>query len=263
MTAKPEADISAVRKGSLYIEWRNEASLESVARALLARGAELKRSNRSETRRVDRWIVKESRRDRMAEVLKHMLGLRHARRTWKVARRLEARGVGVPKPIAYAETRRFGLLAGHTTVWAYLDGCRNIEDYADLHLVGHPQEEIQAYLNALADAVNTLTNAGGFHRDLSGKNIYTSDGRRFYFIDLESVVLGRYSASRRLRNHVQLYDSLLDRWDDSLLAPFLRRMLPAQVPFDAWMDKVRRLQARRRRRILAKWQKTGQTRSRG
>ena len=91
--------------------------------------------------------------------------------------------------------------------------------------------------------------AGGPYENFMA-HILTRDGQTFFFVDLDSVALGRCFTDRppRLRNHVQLYDSFRDRLDDRFLEPFLARMLPSTLTLADWMKRVRRLQSKRRAR---------------
>ena len=88
-----------------------------------------------------------------------------------------------------------------------------------------------------------------FHADLSGKNIFTKDGSKFYFIDLDGVVLSaHYTEELLLKNHIQLYDSFCDFCDHNTLARFHARMLPETEHLETWMRRVVEGQRARRRR---------------
>jgi hypothetical protein len=62
---------------------------------------------------------------------------------------------------------------------------------------------------------------------------------------------------RRMTNHVQLYDSFVDRLNDDYLAPFIRAMLPDEDAVGPWMHEVRARQRRRRARTEAIWRRQG------
>lgn len=247
-------DLRRERDGCLGIERRADVPLEAVLEALRLPGDLLKESGKARTRRVGAWVVKESRGR-----LKHALYPARYRAGWRAAVRLAERGVGAPWPVALVETRWAGLAVAHTTVLEYLDGWVNVEEFARrLVAEGMGPEGVAGYLAGLADAVNGLAEAGACHTDLSGKNIFTRTGQEFSFIDLDGVILDRpYSERLRLLNHVQLYDSFCDLWEDALLGRFLERMLPPGRNPEAWLEQVCAGQAARRARTEAIWRREG------
>ncbi len=110
---------------------------------------------------------------------------------------------------------------------------------------------MEVFLNELARSVNRLEQSGAYHADLSGKNIFTKDGKVFYFIDLDDVLLGApSSAESRLKNHIQLYDSFCDFVPESILRAFIAGMAAPATDFDAWFRRVQEGQKIRRARHL-------------
>src|SRR5690606_22863464 len=196
------------RVGALRLWRREDTPREAVLAALQTPGEPLKVSGKSRTRRVGPWVVKESVAGPRA-VLKHTLRRARYRQGWEAARHLAAAGIGVPTPRAFVEWTWGGIVFGNALILDYLEGFVNVEEHARrLARGGADAAAIGAFLAGLAASVNRLTASGACHTDLSGKNIFTLDGRDFYFIDLDGVVLGRtYGDAPRLRNHVQLYDS--------------------------------------------------------
>ncbi|MBN2311982.1 MAG: hypothetical protein JXR94_23595 [Candidatus Hydrogenedentes bacterium] len=243
---------------------RGDIPLERVLDALDAPGELLKASAKSRIRRVGDWVLKGGGTGPIATLKRSILRARY-RQGWMAACHLERHGVQAPRPYAFIEYGRLGIITRNILIMEYLDGCRNVEHFADAQLEsGWREADVAAYLDALADAVNGLCASGAYHTDLAGKNILTRDGTSFWFIDLDGIQLNRpYTEQMRLRNHVQLYDSLCDRWDDRLLEPFIRRMLPEPARLADWMSAVRRAQTVRRARTLAIWHTTGQSESRG
>jgi hypothetical protein len=226
--------------------------VDRVLEALRTAGSPLKASRKSLTKRVGGWVVKESRRT-LLETVKHALRPGRYRAAWRAAVYLNARGVPVPAPKAYVERKWGGLVLSNAVICEYLDGWVNVEDHSRrMRNNKAPDSSVAEFLAGLADAVNRLSETGAVHTDLAGKNIFTRDGTQFTFIDLDGVVLGRaYTAADRLLNHVQHYDSFCDLWTDSLLAPFINRMLPDNRDKDAWFNNARAAQALRRARAEA------------
>jgi hypothetical protein len=168
-------------------------------------------------------------------------------------------GVSVPTPCAYVEEGRFGIILRNALVTGYLHDAVNVEEYArSLVKAQAPPEKLADFLNGLAAAVNALVDADAHHADLSGKNIFTADGRRFTFIDLDDVTIDRpYTDAQRLGNHVQLYDSFCDLWGPEVLDPFIEAMLPHGEGRETWLEAVHRGQQVRRARTEAIWRRQG------
>ncbi|MCP4644326.1 MAG: hypothetical protein GY851_28040 [bacterium] len=260
MTEACKIAVSVDRLRGMTVRRRSDVSLDAVLSALKTEGQTLKASHKSTTRRVNDWVVKSSGREAGLGLLKRTFRRTRYRRGWDAVVHLAEHGIGAPQPIAFVEaTRLVGLVTSNAFLCEYIDGACDVEAYADRYLVGQAEpEDIHAYLKRIADAVNALAASGAYHADLAGKNILTRDGVSFFFIDLDSVALGcRYTKDLRMKNHVQLYDSFCDRWDDGFLEPFLARMLPDTDGLPNWMKKVRELQSIRRARTEAAWRRHG------
>jgi hypothetical protein len=161
--------------------------------------------------------------------------------------------------MAYIERSAFGIIWFNATISERLAGFRNVERYAAEELdVDRDPDHIRHFLGSLAASVNALGAAGAYHSDLSGKNIFTNDGKTFYFIDLDAVYLHTACGDRlRLLNHVQLYDSFCDQFPDALLGPFIEKMIPDENRPGNWLGRVRAAQQKRRAITEAKWRKQG------
>lgn len=240
---------------SVYVD--GNVDPDTVLAALDEDGEILKESKKAVVRRVDRWVVKQSGAPKMLSILRHTARRNRYRRGWLAARRLMRRGVGAPKPVAYVETGLGRIVTGNAFISEYLYGCTNVEECVrTLVHAGAGPDTLATFLDGLAGAVNDLVAAGAYHEDLSGKNIFTRDGSRFYFIDLDAVELDvPYTDDRRLKNLVQLYDSFCDELTDAFLAPFIACMLAPDQDPRVWMPKVRAGQSTRRSRFEARRRK--------
>jgi len=242
------------RHGQWRIWRREHVDAAAVVAALSAPGNAVKTSPKFAARRVADWFVKASRGHPAVQVVRYTLLRERYRRAWRAAATLSAKGVHVPEAIAYAESGKLGFLTGNILISEFLDGFVTVEQFAKrLAAEEASPEELRMFFADLAEAVNGLTSAGAFHADLSGKNILTRDGASFYFVDLDDVTLGTpYTASLRKRNHVQLYDSFCDDFDDRYLAPFLSLMLPEEFRVREWVPAVKEAQTLRRKRHMQK-----------
>ena len=241
--------------GVAYV--RNDLE-ETKLQALLAHQGEiLKASSKSQVRRLGHWAIKEKHHG----VASRLVGrARHrSRHPWMALNFLHIKNVPVPEPLAYIEYGRLGLVKSSVQIFQYLSFCYDVETWLSLQIrEGVEGESITRFLDGLAKAVNSLCASGAWHADLSGKNIMTRDGIQFYFVDLDAVQLeNSYDDEKRLKNHVQLYDSFCDALSDALLVPFIQAMLPEHLDLRVWMPKVRQAQRERRAKVEAHWAKHG------
>ncbi|NIA12561.1 MAG: hypothetical protein GWP08_00675 [Nitrospiraceae bacterium] len=261
MTSRPGTDegVRTERRGTVHMQVCAGIGVDAVLAAVRSPGTVLKESKKSLTRRVGDWVVKSSRTEGGLGVLKHTFARARYRAGWLAAHHLARHGVLVPRPVAFIETGWGGVITGNAMVSEYLDGFRNVEQHAaSLSEASAGRETIDAFLNALAGAVNALCASGVYHADLSGKNVFTDDGERFYFIDLDGVQLGvDYTDERRMKNHAQLYDSFCDLFDDAIMEPFIHAMWPEGPVPDDWMARACSAQRKRRARVMARWRKQG------
>lgn len=237
----------------MIIHHRPGLDLEAILDAVNAPGETIKASHKSVTRRVGSWVIKETASQTALATLKLTILRERYRRGWAAGNFLQRYGVLVPTPHAFIERGGGVLIHGNTLVSDYLDGCINVEEYARQHV---SEENAGPFLDAIADAVNALVDTGAYHSDLSGKNIFTPDGKRIYFIDLDGVTLkGEYPNRWRMKNHVQLYDSFCDLWPPECLDAFILRMLPVHLHPEQWLERVHKGQAARRQRHIKRAQR--------
>ncbi len=232
---------------------------EDVLGALAGQGEPLKASAKSTVRRFGDWVIKESGAGAL-NTLKRTARRGRYRQAWLAAHHLDLHGVNVPAPIAFVERRRAGVITANAMISQYLAGHRDVEDFSrGLLQRGAGKDTLEHFLRALATAVNQLETAGAYHADLSGKNIYTQDGARFVFIDLDAVQLGVVlTEAQRLKAHVQLFDSFCDHLPERLLVAFISQLLPEGIDPRMWIPKVRAGQARRRQILNARRAKRGE-----
>lgn len=232
-----------------YLE--HALSPDELLHGLERPGEYLKTSRKAQVRRVGEWLVKESRGTWGLGPLKHTFRRERYRRAWRASWRLFEAGVGVPRPIAYIEKGFGPFLSGNVMVSEFLEGQRDVETFLRaLVLRGAGQDTLIFFFSQLADAVNRLIAADAYHADLSGKNIFTGDGKSFTFIDLDAIQIDvPYDDKKRLLNLVQLYDSFCDQISDVLLVPFIEKMLGEGHDPRIWMPKVRKGQEKRRLRM--------------
>ena len=225
----PNFRISRLSGRTVYL--RGDVTFGQLETLLNHPGEVLKSSPKAEVRRVGHWVVKETRSGAGNKTLRHTLLRDRYRQPWIAAHHLRENHVRVPEPLAFVEKERLGLVSGTVFVFQYLAGQINSEEFLlSLLKQGAGADAIGGFLDRLADAINSVEAAGAYHADLSGKNIFTREGDRFFIIDLDAVSLDTpIDEEKRLKNHVQLYDSFCDALNDSLMVPFIGKMLPPEL----------------------------------
>ena len=251
----PNEDYAKRRIPGTNVYAPSDLSLEELTTALKEPGETLKQSKKATTRRVNNWIIKNSSGPALKNTLKFTFRREHYRSAWYAAHYLLKRDIKVPQPIAYLERSHLGCITGNTFVTENLADHRSAPRFLQaLGDQGAEQETITRFLEALAGTIQALEATGAYHADLAAKNILTSDGETFYFIDLDAITLDQpYTNEMRLKNHVQLYDSFCDYLNDSLLVPFIQRMLPQDIDARVWLPALRTAQTERRRFIRKPW----------
>ena len=257
--------IKKARKGGVTVYYPDHLLLDSILETLRAEGTVIKSSKKSLVRRVGDFIVKESTFAAGAGPLKHTFQRNRYRRAWFAAYHLQKHGVRVPEPVAFVERGALGVLTGNAMISAFLANQRNVEQFLQALIIQKAgPDTIHSFLGGLAHAINQFNACGARHGDLSGKNVFTADGRHFTFIDLDDVTLdGCNDEAHVLKNHVQLYDSFCDVLSDSIMVPFMEKLLPPDADIRVWMPRVRAAQKTRREAVEERWAQEGKTGSSG
>lgn len=260
LTSGLENIVTELCEGVL-VHHRGDIGCQRILEIISAEGDVLKASPKYITRRVDAYVVKASSGGPLHGWMNGIVRRKRYRRGWMAGLYLEQEGVKVPRVHALAETKRWGFTGASCLVMDFLEGTTNVERFAaDRVQDGATPEELRGFFRGLAQSITSLRQARVFHRDLSGKNILTRDGKEFFFIDLESVYPAeRYTRKMHFKNHVQLYDSFCDFVGDDVLDVFLFELLPENEDYARWSKIVRRGQAARRTRQLARWRRQGRS----
>lgn len=255
----PPGFVQADANGSL-VYMREDVSVEQLQMLLTHDADVLKETAKVQVRAVGHWVIKERKTDLARALVAPSRNRSRHRCGWLAGNYLRARGVRVPEPLAYLERGTAGVVIQSWHIFQNLQRFRDVETYlSEVIYNGANGPVLAAFLHNLAAELNRLEAAGAYHSDLSGKNIYTRDGLRFYLIDLDAVEYGvPYNDEKRLRNHVQLYDSFCDALPDSFLVPFIGELLTQSHDLRVWMPKVRKVQEQRRAKVEEDWAKHGQ-----
>src|SRR5262245_15416864 len=185
--------------------------------------------------------------------------LRHgspARRAWRGAQLLQARGFPVPRPLAAFEKRIAGTLRES---WYCSEGLQTqvpLDVYwRDRQKHWTPRQR-RAFLQSLAEFLRAFHTAGLYAGDMRDANLLVEDDGdahwKFYLVDLDHVLhVERLSQKRRLKNLVQLERTLGRRARASerlfFFYQYLGSPLPPRAQRHALLHRLLRLRRRKDR----------------
>ncbi len=174
-----------------------------------------------------------------------------AHQEFRAARFLNAAGVPVAEPLAYAERRARGVLVESFFVATFLEGVRPVHDV----LLVQPADKRRSLVGRLAELIRTMHDAGFDHQDLHSGNILVGPGPGdvcpIYVTDLHRSALGgRVSDGARLRAIARWLHSLQhhisgEEWIHTLDC-YQSQAAACPLPMARVVASVRALERRRR-----------------
>ena len=179
-----------------------------------------------------------------------------ARRAWRGAQLLEARGFPVPRPLAVFEKRAAGTLQES---WYCSEGLQTqipLDVYWRNRQPQWTRQQRQVFLQSLAQFLRAFHAAGLYAGDMRDANLLVEDDGdahwKFYLVDLDHVLHDeRLSQQRCLKNLVQLERTLGRRARASerlfFLYHYLGSPLPPRPHRRALLHKLLRLRERKDR----------------
>jgi tRNA A-37 threonylcarbamoyl transferase component Bud32 len=177
-----------------------------------------------------------------------------ARRAFDAARRLAARGFGVPEVVAAVEDRRLGVLRRSFFVTREVTGAVTADRYWEA-VAARSASERRQFASWLGDVFRRLHAAGVYHNDLKDVNVLVrpgADGLEAVLLDLERVRIGHsVSRRRRTKNLVQLERTLGRAVGATTRLRFLRAYLgpgASGLEIRRWATAVNVAAARKDRR---------------
>lgn len=162
-----------------------------------------------------------------AKMIRNLFKKSRALNSWEIANFMVERGIPTPKPIAFGEKRKMGLLIKAFYMTELIDNAVNIYDY---FLKNKDRfDKFETFKRkAITDTsliVGKLHRAGIVHNDLKRNNIIiTSDkGNMLYLIDIESAkIKSEIPDDDRIRDILRLYRSFKNVLTDWEMMIFLR-----------------------------------------
>ncbi len=151
-------------------------------------------------------------RDARAQVKNCLRGTR-ARRAWKTANSMAARGMPVPRPLLFLERRRYGIPAESYLVTENAAGTCPLDVFVREVALQLSRAEKRACAARLAGAVRRMHDRGAVHGDLKAKNILVRHRggmvQDIYFIDFDAArIMERVPLALRSRDLARLNYSL-------------------------------------------------------
>lgn len=181
-----------------------------------------------------------------------------ARRCWERSAELERAGFRVPLPLAFSETRRFGLAADSYFVTAAIAGAESAGRFWRARGARMPIRERAVLLRALAAELRRFHDDGFYSRDSNADNFLIRErgggAADVYFLEVENVRrLRSVSERRRMNNLVQLYRPVRRELRRLDRLRFLRayRGLPLREARD-WLKELSALEAAKEAKYRAR-----------
>jgi serine/threonine protein kinase len=231
------------RRGLMTLYLSDGVGAPEVIDSLQKSGSMLKNGNKRVVRRVGNWVIKTTNFNKGVGPFKLTTNRARYRNGWLASLAMEAHGVAIPKTIAYVEYGFAGIILSSAFVFEFLEGCKPLPIFAKTVY----EEDATKFFEDLNGALQKLTEARIYHHDLKPVNILTADGKTFYFIDFDDVVVGvEPLVEHRLRNHTQITAGVSRVCGEEELNTFLRMGVPDGEDADEWIKRVWQGVTRRR-----------------
>jgi tRNA A-37 threonylcarbamoyl transferase component Bud32 len=184
---------------------------------------------------VVKEVVKSSARKRLADVFRGSAG----RRAWVGGHGLQIRGIAAATPLAFLESKRWGVPMTSLVILDDYSGSRTVAD------VLPSEPEAQSLPKQLLGLVTRLHRTGAQHADLQAMHIYLvrdGDETRLSLIDLEGV---RFRGSLQDRQRIQMLTELNATLGDDLISAGVRAHLFRQyvrtLPFELGNERAHQM----------------------
>lgn len=232
--------IRVERVGFATVYLSAEVPAQELLHAIAEEGFLIKDGDKRRVRLVQKkWIVKSTQFNGGLSALKISVNRNRYRNGWLASLELARLGILVPKTVAYIEHRLFGVIWNSTLVYDFQDGQFSAIEYLRDLIAANNSDAIEVFSVHLAQALDALAAAKVCHHDLKLANILTSDGREFYFIDLDEAHTNQpFHAEHRLRNHIQIAGGMSTVWNEAGINAFLARGIPDGENPEEWIARV-------------------------
>ncbi|HOK09911.1 MAG TPA: lipopolysaccharide kinase InaA family protein [Candidatus Hydrogenedens sp.] len=209
----------------------------------------IKKTDKSISLKVDNYFVKKTTYSRFEGMIRHLLLRRRCKNAWNISRYLDSHSISTPKPIGYIELRQYFIPVQHIFITEFINDSCNVEMFVKNKIYIQKGVSLPEFFNSIHNLIFSLWEKKIYHKDVSGKNLLTTDGKRIFIIDLDSAIIKRTILLKdKLKSLVQLYDSFCDFVDEDTLRNFILSFLP-ELKSDKCVllfNQIKELQSERR-----------------
>ena len=154
----------------------------------------------------EKLFLKRYNRKGFFHTLKNVFKISRARDVWRKSYAAELRGLNVPRPVAYMESRSLGVLKRSYVVSEFVDGAR----LSEITEAGRSGE----FFRYLGRAIGEMHRLGFFHGDLKWSNILVKEGIRpvFYFTDIDGSRVEKRLALSSVEHDIERFSREMKKY---------------------------------------------------
>lgn len=211
------------KKENLYQIWSNiDFNVDTFFSEILEQGKIIKQTSKTSSFQWNTYFVKKTNYPLVEGIFRHLFLPHRCRNAWEIGNFLVNHQILTPRPIAYIELLKFSFPYQHFFISEYLFDSYNVEEFIKKNIHIEKGIDLNDFFHSLKNLLIHLWEHGIYHRDLSGKNLLTKDGRDIYLIDLDSMhLINPIHMKYKIRNLIQIYDSFCDFVDEVILKDFI------------------------------------------
>ena len=204
---------------------------------------------RPEQSSSEQLFVKLYKKRKLGQKLKHILVPSQALSEWKKLRHFNKIGLASPKPLAFSERKRFGLLDESCLLIEVIPFAPPLNKYLEKNDLR--SEKKRELVIVLARFIKSLHDNNVFYRDLHSGNILVREkketGFELFFIDLhKAAIIGKLFGWMKVKDVAQLLNSVF--FSEAETLSFIKEYL-GEVEIDSknLKDFSRKITAKRNR----------------
>lgn len=213
----------------------------------------IKTSKKATCMRVDNVFIKLTNFPLIEGIFRHTFLRGRYKAPWEISILATELGIPVPTPIFYLENLYLGLPWQSIFASEFIHNSVDVETFAKKIVQSNLQKQLENMLFEIVKIVTLLWSHNLYHKDLSGKNILTTDGINLFLVDLDSVkIISSITLKHKVKNLTQLYDSFCDFVEEEILKSCIFSLLSefSNSERERIYREIKRLQITRRNKHL-------------
>jgi len=247
------------KSNSRYRIWSNEENFdpEIFLSEIFNKGIVLKKTAKVSSFQWRSYFVKKTNYPIYEGIFRHLFLSNRCRNAWNISNYLIHAHIPTPKPIAYLEMLNYSLPYQHFFLSEYLFDSYNVEIFIKDDIYSRKGITLEDFFNTMKEFLLLLWEKGIYHKDLSGKNLLTVNGKSIYLVDLDSThLINHFTIKYKIRNLIQIYDSFCDFVDEYILKDLIFTVLndSSLNKLTIIYNKIKELQRQRRTQHLRNMQ---------